>query len=378
VWQNFPVVRSPMLMEKTNGSARVYGVTGTFTSHAAVTRGFVSGLSENAVFGGLFSLNDRDTWDSDDDSSTPSGATCPVGILTGALSESHQMMHWGKHEHRMAMVAPNSSALPAKLMTVLNQHCTALLGPSGWACDVIRKHTSLPVYKAPHGLDSEFSSAGEPVDLSAPAKSHHVLHFSTSDRQRKGTFELIQAWAYLKDANKIPSDVRLKLVLNDFVIFQNEKRLVGLDKWGIDVIRRPCQGNGFAPSQMARVLRNALFVVQPSRGEGFGLQPLSALACGTPIVATDCTGHSEYLNSKSLQDGFVRVRTGPDVEIDDLPGEGSVAPELRWEWVADSLGFAFDVLPLLKEAAMDKASSVAEEWSWGRQLESFSNIVRKI
>jgi hypothetical protein len=58
-----------------------------------------------------------------------------------------------------------------------------------------------------------------------------------------------------------------------------------------------------------------------------------------------------------------------------LPGEGSVAPELKWESVAESLGFAFDILPLLKEAAMDNAKSVAEEWSWKRQLEQFSRYI---
>lgn len=360
-------------------AARVYGVTGTYTSHAAVTRGFVQGLKANNAFGGLFSLNERvDDWDSDEDTET-GGAECPVGVLTGSLGESHQMIHWGQHAHRMAMVAPNSSALPRKVMNVLNANCTSLLGPSGWACDVIRKHTELPVHRVPHGLDPEFCPEDVRVDLTTKPKGNPaVLHFSTSDRQRKGTFELIQAWAYLKDARKLPDGVRLKLVLNDHVIFSNEKRLTGLDKWDIDVIKRPCGGHGFAPWQMARVLRHALLVVQPSRGEGFGLQPLAALACGTPVVATDCTGHSEYLARRSLQDGFVRVVTGPDIAIDDLPGEGSKAPELKWESVAESIGFAFDVLPLLKEAAMDNAKPLAEEWSWQRQTASFCAMVKGI
>jgi glycosyltransferase involved in cell wall biosynthesis len=38
---------------------------------------------------------------------------------------------------------------------------------------------------------------------------------------------------------------------------------------------------------LAAVYRRAALLVQPSIGEGFGLPPIEALACGTPVLATD-------------------------------------------------------------------------------------------
>lgn len=41
--------------------------------------------------------------------------------------------------------------------------------------------------------------------------------------------------------------------------------------------------------------------VMPSRGEGLGLTPLEAMACGTPIAVTDWGGSSDYLNENTLK-----------------------------------------------------------------------------
>src|SRR5205807_7448785 len=40
--------------------------------------------------------------------------------------------------------------------------------------------------------------------------------------------------------------------------------------------------------------QNAHCYLQPSRGEGFGLQPLQALACGIPTILTDAHGHKDF------------------------------------------------------------------------------------
>ena len=57
----------------------------------------------------------------------------------------------------------------------------------------------------------------------------------------------------------------------------------------IDVI------SGFLPPEEERMLyAMANVYVQPSRGEGFGLQPLQAIAQGCPTIATDAHGHKAY------------------------------------------------------------------------------------
>jgi glycosyltransferase involved in cell wall biosynthesis len=329
----------------------------------------VAGLKANDCFSGLYSLNEE--WDPDVDEPR-TGFDASVAVFTGSLDQTAKMKQWGKHEHRLAMVAPNSSALPKRLMVSLEHTCTGLLAPSGWAASVIRAHTSLPVLTVPHGLDEEFAPDPE-ANL---RDAFTALHFSTSDRSRKGTDQLVQAWSYLKDAGKLPESANLKLILNDHVLCANEKKYNGCKRWGIDLVERPGGGNGFSPEQMAFVLQHSHLVIQPSRGEGFGMVPLQALACGTPIVATDCTGQGEYLVMRSLQDGFVKVETGKNEPIDDLPDEGSLAPSLSWESVAESIALAYDVWPLLKQAAMERAVDVCQEWSWKRQTREFAERIK--
>ena len=47
-------------------------------------------------------------------------------------------------------------------------------------------------------------------------------------------------------------------------------------------------------NELARLYRSADLFAFPSHVEGFGLPPLEAMACGTPVVTTDCFGVRDY------------------------------------------------------------------------------------
>lgn len=51
---------------------------------------------------------------------------------------------------------------------------------------------------------------------------------------------------------------------------------------------------------LSALMRQALALVQPSHMEGFGLPALEALACGTPVVASQATALSEVLGHSAL------------------------------------------------------------------------------
>ena len=73
-----------------------------------------------------------------------------------------------------------------------------------------------------------------------------------------------------------------------------------------DYIKRLGLGNyvrwiGFVEEEEKPVLyRNAEVFVFPSRHEGFGLPPLEALACGTPVVTTDSSSLPEVVGSAAF------------------------------------------------------------------------------
>ena len=54
----------------------------------------------------------------------------------------------------------------------------------------------------------------------------------------------------------------------------------------------------YSVDQMKELLEEADCFVFPSRGEGFGIPPLEAMATGLPTIIADNTGMSDYANNK--------------------------------------------------------------------------------
>src|SRR5690606_21368657 len=50
--------------------------------------------------------------------------------------------------------------------------------------------------------------------------------------------------------------------------------------------------------RMAQIYRQVALYLGTSRGEGFGLPALEAMACGTPVVITDTSGSRDYARHK--------------------------------------------------------------------------------
>lgn len=102
---------------------------------------------------------------------------------------------------------------------------------------------------------------------------------------------------------------------------------------------------GFVPAALLPALyANASLLVLPSLYEGFGLPPLEAAACGTPIVASNVSSMpellqdtAEYVNPESVEDisrGIMAVLTDPKY-AGKLVAKGlAKSREYRWEMTA--------------------------------------------
>jgi glycosyltransferase involved in cell wall biosynthesis len=135
----------------------------------------------------------------------------------------------------------------------------------------------------------------------------------------------------------------------------------GLDRWGSgDLIRRArgagVQLIGFVPATYLPALyRQAEALVYPSLYEGFGLPPLEAMACGTPVLTASTTSLPEAVGDaavmvdptdvKALAEGLARVLFDGALRR-DLRARGLArAAEFRWE------GTAARLMDILDEAA---------------------------
>lgn len=340
-------------------SVRLYGVTYGHGSQAQVTRGVA--LALGARLAGVVSLDDVGDLE---DLEPPDGAGATYGIFTGPPNQVDSLTQNNAHRHRMGMLVPNSNLVPKQLLAFYESCCTELLSPTTWAVKQLRRLTALPVRLAPHGVFDEFVPKDEVRDR-LPKERFMVLHLSTSDRERKGTLQLLEAWRKLSW-----KQAQLNLVLDRAArsaLFDALEDRGATFPSGVEIFPR----FGGSPEDMARLYSAHHVICQPSRGEGFGLCPLEARACGVPVVATDCTGHYDHMKDSGHEDGVVVVESGGLEPIDDLPG--ALAPAVKPEAVAEALEAARDGWRALDAAARDKAPDVIKRWSWPSAMATFVN-----
>lgn len=329
---------------------RLYGEFTGESSLCRVSKGFASVFSDAALF-------DLAHWGNDLDDGAPEqpGATAETAIFVGSFSHIDALLR-GKHKNVYVMAAPNSNTVGGvvrgKLLEVKN-----LLAPSSWAQGVLRAaFPDKEVMCVPHGVSSEFVRKRVQRD-----SVFSVLHLSSSILERKGTDQLLEGWklAKLPDAK-----LYMSVPPGRKYAFEEETQRLGIRSSVLITDRLD-----YTSSQMAELYSRMDFVCQPSRGEGFGLVPLEARACGTPVIATDCTGHSEHVRGP----GVVIVKTGDDEPIDDFPG--AVAPSLRAADVADALVRAHKQRELYSVDAQSVSTVLRDFWSWENQLKELKNVV---
>jgi len=346
-------------------SVRLYGTVRDEHSSTQVTRGMKRALDHHGQLAGLVPCDMRDEY-----ASYP-GATAPVSLNVGnpeALVQAHRLGH---HLRHWLLYAPNGERLPDWFVGRLTQTSDVLpnglvdgfLSPSAWGAGVLRKHfPAKPVVVAPHGVTPEVhcpSREGFGELRQARERGElRILHMTSTGSSRKGTPALVEAWQRMLTAGRLGPRATLFIVADPLHLSTVRWMTDGVA--GIQV----ASGLTHAQEEVADRYRAAHLVCQPSRAEGFGLCPLEALACGTPVVATACTGHSEYLFYG--RPGAVIVSHGTSAEMAE-DYEGARAPSVTTEAIEEALCDAFERWPKLKEEAMDNAQKLGRLWAWEAQ-----------
>jgi len=128
-----------------------------------------------------------------------------------------------------------------------------------------------------NGIDELFleENAGEPIEV----PDEYILFVGSAD-ERKNLSGLIQAY------EQLDTDCELVVVgPSDTVAFGQE---------GVD--REDIVNLGYVSREELRyVYENATLFAYPSLYEGFGLPPLEAAACGTPVVTSNVTAMPEVM-----------------------------------------------------------------------------------
>lgn len=342
---------------------RLYGPQVGNGSFCRVAEGMRFGLSELGKLDGFVPVDSAY-----DEESVYPGHKAPIGVFVGPLDRAAMMTGIGWHEHRLALLPANSTWVPEGLVRSLEKVVTGFLAPSAWAANVLRGYTKLPVTVWRHGVLPTFRP--DALDQFALVKDYangefRVGHLASTHMQRKGTRELVRGWCRAVIEGALGAKPLLTLVVDgpEDVFQKDVQEASGGDRRVLESIVWSRRRWNMDAMQAAHWYRKMHLIAQPSRGEGFGMVPLEARACGVPTLMTLTTGHSEQAKVGNLY-GIVMVRTAEPsmTPIDD--GPGAMAPRLDEKDVYDSLRRAHENWGYLHEGAQRASKYIHEHWNW--------------
>lgn len=109
--------------------------------------------------------------------------------------------------------------------------------------------------------------------------------------------------------------------------------------------------------------------LQPSRGEGFGLQPLQAMAQGCPTILTDAHGHESFAH---LGIGISATMTKAAAF---LFGEAGDWWEPSLDELCEAMWGVYQDYAVQVERAKESAVHIAKHWAWANTAEKFITIL---
>ncbi len=197
----------------------------------------------------------------------------------------------------------------------------------------------------PHGVATSFTPMSA-EDLAAARDRlklpERFILFVGTIEPRKNLETLLEAWAMMRDRP-------------DLVV-------VGAWGWHYEPIRERMQRmgpqlhhiEGLDPADLPAVYNLARVLAHPAWYEGFGLPPLEAMACGTPVVVSDRASLPELVGGA----GIVVAADQPEAwrkALDQVIGDTDLAADMKRRGILRSAQFSWARAATLTWAALDRA-----------------------
>ncbi len=232
--------------------------------------------------------------------------------------------------------------------------------PSRW-CQSVFKKAGCDAVVVPLGYDDTIYKPVKRINKRSQNKDFVFLHYNAFN-YRKGFAEVWKAFT-----SEFRKDEPVKLVLKT-TLHTIPLPITKANYPNVDIINEPYSGE-----QMQNLLANSDCFLFPSRGEGFGMTPLEAMATGLPTVVPNAHGITEYFDPRYMFEVKVKEECpalyarykNQDVgkmvvcDVDDL------RRQMRWIYEhqdqANQIG--------------EKAAEYAKQWTYQKTAIKFKAII---
>jgi len=199
----------------------------------------------------------------------------PRAIRIAHLNPNHQV---ARARYNIRYTVWEATKLPSSWVSNLNKENEVWV-PSSWCKDVFKSNgVKVPIYVIPHGVDlQQFNTTAKPLF----PDNRFTFLFIGDSLPRKGLDLFLKAFKEEFGEDE-PVRALVRLYGGDIPVAKN-----------IQVVRDLIHS-----SNMAGLYRSAQCYVMTSRGEGYGICCLEALACGIPVIYTNWSGPTEFMSRK--------------------------------------------------------------------------------
>ncbi len=264
---------------------------------------------------------------------------CPSVITIHDLAIYHNPNWFPRQPLSTALVVPRSVVRADRVIAVSESTAQEVVKVFG----VDRKRIEV----VPHGISPKFRpmTAAELADARSRLKlPERFILFVGTVEPRKNLPTLLEAWATMRD--------RPDLVVVGALGWLYEEVQLKMRRLGPSLHHL----QGLDPDELPAVYNLARVLAHPAWYEGFGLPPLEAMACGTPIVVSDRSSLPEVVGDA----GIVVAANQPQAwrnALEKLVGDTDFAAEQRRRGILRAAQFSWGRAAQLTWRAIDQTIS---------------------
>lgn len=262
-------------------------------------------------------------------------------------------------QKKIAIVPFETTVIPFSWIARINS-CDALIVPCKQNIEAFRNSgVTIPIELAHWGVEPAVHSELErSTDRPFTFGSMGALSI------RKGTDLLVEAFERAFPTEK---DVRLicKTSFNGFMWARKDKRIkIEMMPWTYEEMR----------DQFFKQIDCFVF---PTRGEGFGMTPLEAMATGVPAIVTGWSGPLEYMTPEVgwlINHTMVPAKDFSETVYKEDCGEWA---EPSLDHLIELMRYAYEHQDEVKAKGKAAAEHVRNNWLWEHKIGMFHEVLNK-